>query len=289
MSTELAPIQNMSLGDMSQLAGAVAASKLFGVQSAEQALVLMAICQSEGKSPIQATKIYHIINGRPSMRADAMQAEFQARGGEIEFLQRDEKVCEATFSWGKTSVTVKWTMEMAVAAGLTAKGGPWKTAPRSMLHARCVSEGVRAVMPGVVAGIYTPEEVEDIGVIEGQIVPPAPTPRAIAPARSAAPTKPEDVAPTRSATTAPPPDWDPQAEFVALAVQKGLDIMNAEGKPSGAKCRAILCQIYGTTTAELPPTKALWETALKALEVHELPTTTPAPDAAIDDLEDPFA
>lgn len=286
MSTELAPIHSMSLGDMSQLASAVAASKLFGVQSAEQALVLMAICQSEGKSPIQATKIYHIINGRPSMRADAMQAEFQARGGEIEFLQRDEKVCEATFSWGKTSVTVKWTMEMAVAAGLTAKGGPWKTAPRSMLHARCVSEGVRAVMPGVVSGIYTPEEMHDIDIIEGQIVPPTPAPRAISPARSAAP-KPEDVAPPRATppATAPPPDWDPRAEFVKLAIEKGLDVLNAEGIPSGAKCRQALCKIYGTTTVELPTTKALWETALKALEVYEVPTATPATD----DLEDPFA
>jgi hypothetical protein len=279
----------MGIEDMTRLASAVAASKLFGMQSPEQALVLMAICQSEGKSPIQATKIYHIINGRPSMRADAMQAEFQARGGEIEFHQRDESACEATFSWGKTSVTVKWTMAMASAAGLTAKGGPWKTAPRSMLHARCVSEGVRAVMPGVVAGIYTPEEIEDIPAIEGQAA--ADTPRPIAPPqppRAAIPAKAAAPAPR---TPAPPPDWDPQVEFVKLAVEKGLDIMNAEGKPSGAKCREILCAIYGTTNAEMPPTKALWESALKALQVYQVPGPGPAmgntPDSE-DDLEDPF-
>jgi len=283
MSTSLAPIQTMGLAEMSQLAAACAASKLFGVQTPDQALVLMALCQSEGKSPIQAMKTYHIINNRPSMRADAMQAEFQARGGEIEFSQRDEKVCEATFTWNKTRVTVKWTMEMANAAGLTAKGGPWKTAPRSMLHARCVSEGVRAVMPGVVAGIYTPEEIEDIPVIEGQIVNP--------PAPRSAPPAPRAIAP-RQATPAPPPDWDPRGDFITLAQQKGFDILNAEGKPSKEKLIAVLNTIHGTTTFEdLPKNKDLWGSALQALEVHETPSMGNTPDAEdIDasDLEDPF-
>jgi hypothetical protein len=32
-----------------------------------------------------------------------------------------------------------------------------------MLRARCVSEGIRTVFPGVVVGTYTPEEAEDAG------------------------------------------------------------------------------------------------------------------------------
>ena len=30
-----------------------------------------------------------------------------------------------------------------------------------MLRARCVSEGVRAILPGVVMGVYTPDETEE--------------------------------------------------------------------------------------------------------------------------------
>jgi hypothetical protein len=30
-----------------------------------------------------------------------------------------------------------------------------------MLRARCISEGIRAVYPGCVVGVYTPEEVQD--------------------------------------------------------------------------------------------------------------------------------
>jgi hypothetical protein len=77
-------------------------------------------------------------------------------------------------------------------------------------------------------------------------------------------------------------------EFVKLAVEKGLDILNDQGKPSGAKCREILCKIYGTTNAEMPATKPLWVSALKALEVYEVPTTETASIPAEDDFEDPF-
>ena len=38
----------------------------------------------------------------------------------------------------------------------------WKNYPRAMLRARVVSEGIRTVFPGVVLGVYTPEEVQDI-------------------------------------------------------------------------------------------------------------------------------
>jgi len=38
----------------------------------------------------------------------------------------------------------------------------WKAYPRAMMRARVVSEGIRTVFPGVVLGVYTPEEVQDI-------------------------------------------------------------------------------------------------------------------------------
>ena len=104
------------------------------------------------------------------------------------------------------------------------------------------------------------------------------------------PSQPRNITPPKASDPTQPPDWNPQAEFVALAIEKGLDIMNDKGVPSGAKCRDLLCAIYGTTTAELPPTKTLWGAALAALEVYVPPArdTTPTPEIGPDDLEDPF-
>jgi hypothetical protein len=54
-------------------------------------------------------------------------------------------------------------MQDATRAGLT--GNPtWKKFPRQMLKARCISEAVRGIFPGVLSGLYAPEEVSDIPV-----------------------------------------------------------------------------------------------------------------------------
>jgi hypothetical protein len=150
----------MPLGEVERLADYAAKSNLFGVKTREEAVTLMMLAQSEGLHPMQALRRFHIIKGKPAMRADAMQAEFQARGGTIQFHERSDKACDATFTSGATSVRVRWDMGRAKQADLLGNG-TWQKYPAAMLHARCVSEGVRAVDPGVVVGIYTPEEVQD--------------------------------------------------------------------------------------------------------------------------------
>lgn len=156
-------LQIMPINELKEMAQAVCKGGLFAsIASPEAALTLMLICQSEGLHPIQALKRYHIIKGRPSMRSDAMLAEFQRQGGCVEWLERTDAVCKAAFSHSQGGrVEVEWTIEMARAAGLTAND-TWKKYPRQMLTARVISEGVRTVLPGVVAGIYTPEEVADM-------------------------------------------------------------------------------------------------------------------------------
>ena len=73
-----------------------------------------------------------------------------------------EQRVSATFSHPQGgSVEIEWTIDMAKRAGLT-KNPTWTQYPRAMLRARCISEGIRTVFPGVVVGTYTPEEVEDM-------------------------------------------------------------------------------------------------------------------------------
>lgn len=142
------------------MAQTIAKSGLFGVRSAEQALALMLISQAEGISPALAARDYHVIQGRPTLKSDAMAARFQAAGGKIEWREYTEQSVSAQFSHPQGgSVEVKWTLDMAKRAGLTGKD-VWRQYPRAMLRARVVSEGIRTVYPGVCVGVYTPEEVE---------------------------------------------------------------------------------------------------------------------------------
>ena len=94
------------------------------------------------------------------MRADAMLAEFQRLGGRVQWKERTDSKVIAVFSHPQGEAEITWTIEMAKSAGLTAND-TWRKYPRQMLTARAISEGIRTVLPAVVTGIYTPEEVAD--------------------------------------------------------------------------------------------------------------------------------
>lgn len=148
---------------------AMARSGMFGITKVEQGVVLALTSLMERKSVTELARKFHIIEGKLTMRADAMQAEFQERGGRILWKQTDEKVCEAVFSHAEycpDGVTVKLTLDELKTSGVAiGKGGKLKANyqkhPRQMLRARAISEGVRMVDPSVIVGVYTPEEVSD--------------------------------------------------------------------------------------------------------------------------------
>jgi hypothetical protein len=125
-------------------------------------LALMCIAQAEGRHPGSVAVEYHIIQGRPALKADTMLARFQSAGGKVQWTEYTDKRVAAIFSHPNGgSVEIDWTFERAKAAGLTGKDN-WRNYPRQMLRARVISEGVRTVYPGVSIGIYTPEEVQDL-------------------------------------------------------------------------------------------------------------------------------
>lgn len=176
-TTALTPV--IPYEDMERMAGVIAQSGLFGVKNPVQALALMLVAQSEGLHPATAARDYHVIQGRPALRTDAMLARFQAAGGRVQWHDYDDTVVSATFSHPSGgSLKVEWTIDRAKAAGLTGKD-VWKQYPRAMLRARVISEGIRTVYPGVLSGMYAPEEVRDMtpypDAIEGEsvIIPPA--------------------------------------------------------------------------------------------------------------------
>lgn len=177
----------VSIAEMQTIANAVAKSGLFGMKTPEQALALMAISQAEGMHPALAVRDFHIIQGRPALKADAMLARFQQSGGSVKFTEYNDKRVSAIFTHPQGgSVEIDWTMERAKQANLGGKDN-WKNYPRQMLRARVISEGIRTVFPGCVSGFYTPEEVQDFtpapsapvqvanipDAIEAEVLPPA--------------------------------------------------------------------------------------------------------------------
>lgn len=160
----LAPQQHiMPLDAMQRLAESIAKSGMFGIRTADQALVLMSIAQAEGRHPALAARDYHIIQGAPAKKAEAMARDFLSASGRIEWHQLDDDAADATFSHPSGgSARIRWDQARVAKAGLGSNQMHRKF-PRQMLRSRVVSEGVRTVWPMATSGMYVPEEVAEFG------------------------------------------------------------------------------------------------------------------------------
>ena len=148
----------MPLQDMQTLAVAIAKSGLFGIRTPDQALVLMAIAQAEGRHPVEAARDYDIISGKPAKKAEAMLRDFILAGGKVEWHSLTDELADATFTHPQTgSVRIDWDMKRAQTA--FGKKEMYTKFPRQMLRSRVVSEGVRTLWPLATSGMYVESEV----------------------------------------------------------------------------------------------------------------------------------
>jgi hypothetical protein len=216
--------ERYSLQEVQYMAQAASKSGMFGMTEA-QAFVLMELCEAEGIHPIQAVRRYDIVDGKPAMKAATMQAEFQRRGGRIRWLERSDRVCRAEFThpqYQPDPLVIEVTLAnltergIAVARDGTLKANYHRT-PRAMLHARTVSEGVRAIDPAIVVGLYTPEEVSDF----------------------------EEPRPLRQAIAPPPVRPDPHPESRHEAVDE-----EPQPQPARGECSAWIQARVDETEAE---------------------------------------
>lgn len=178
--TEIQPRDNWDV--MQEMAKRVSASGLFKGMTEPAILTLMLLAESEGLHPMKALMRYHIVEGRPTMRADTIQAEFQQAGGKLRWIKSTADECTAEFShatYGKHPFTIHLTLQEFIDSGVALfwdKNGKqqmqpgWRRFPAAMLRARALTAGIRAVLPGVIMGIYSPEELDD------SYVPPQPEP-----------------------------------------------------------------------------------------------------------------
>lgn len=158
MANELATVQ-----DMKTMAKAIVASGFAGCKNEDQALTLMLIAQAEGRHPGIIARDYHVINGRPSLKADTMLARFQEQGGTVRWNCLTNERAEAVFSHKRGGeLTIDWDIQRAKQAGVYDSNPNWKKYPRAQLRSRCITEGIRSILPGVLCGVYTPEEIADM-------------------------------------------------------------------------------------------------------------------------------
>jgi len=158
-------------------------SQIMGINTPGDGAVLALTCMCDGITPLEFAKTYHIINGRPSMRADMMAAKFRGAGGKVTWINLgdDGKLAEATFDFEGQSMPIRYTIEDAknvVGDKLDKADSNWRKDRGAMLRARLITKAIRILAPELIAGVYTPEELEDSGVGQSQSQPAAKKTRA---------------------------------------------------------------------------------------------------------------
>lgn len=216
----------MTIPEVKSLSVDFAKSGIFATKNADQAFALMMLCHADGINPVQAMRRFHLIPNRDgsiqiTMRAEAMLADFQAHGGMCRWIQTDEEVCIAEFSHKETQpepLRIEKKLQTYKNNG-TAVGREgylkenWKKTPDAMLRARAISAGIRAVLPGVVTGIYATEEMDDR---EGSITTDATTATPALRVAKKAEAK-AQAAPAATPAAAPVKDPPIEADFTPVA------------------------------------------------------------------------
>ena len=151
----------------------IAHSQMFGCSNEEQGRVLAMTCFARRTDPLTLAESYHLIQNRLSMKADKMLSGLHERGGRHRIIQRSAEAAEIEITHDGDTQRFSLSWEEAQKEPFVwakEKNGKrpikdnWAT-PRSrmqMLWARVVSDGVRAMCPGVVCGSYAPEEIADM-------------------------------------------------------------------------------------------------------------------------------
>lgn len=272
-NTQLAIREDASIfssGEKFEIAGRMAASlskstivpKEFQ-NNANNALIAIELANRLGVSPLMVMQNLYVIYGRPSWSAQYMIAMINGSGKYDFELQYDEK----TDKNGKPFSCQCWTerhgrkvtgpivdMDMAKAEGwLNKSGSKWQTMPQMMLRYRAASFFGRMNCPELTMGIYTREEVIEIGednldtvpleekvkadiaanansqdfedVVEAEVVETQPTPPQPAPQQPEKPkrgrppkvqTQPKPETPAPEVVTQPEINMpEPEVEFVA--------------------------------------------------------------------------
>jgi len=186
--------QAMRLADMLANSGMV--PKQY-IKNPQGTLVAMMMGNEIGLNPLQSLQNIAVINGKPSIYADALLALVQNHpkfGGHEESFDEQTMTAYCTV-WRKGDEkkhTVSFSRADAEQAGLWGKQGPWVTYPKRMLMWRARGYALRDKFADALGGLITVEEARDIPEQDMGVAQRYEAPKQSEPARPALPEYPQE-------------------------------------------------------------------------------------------------
>ena len=158
-------LEPATTGQAWALAKAIHQSRLFAVESAEQALMILMTGREMGIGAMASLRGFHFIKGKPCMSAQLMAALI-LRSGKAEYWELIESSPKsATYATkrigGRNEQRKTFTVDDARLAQLVKSDGNWTKYPAAMCEARAGSALARIVYPDLLAGVYLPGEIEE--------------------------------------------------------------------------------------------------------------------------------
>jgi len=120
-----------------------------------------------GIGPLQSLAKIAVIEGKPSLSAEAQRALILAAGHDMWVVESTNTKCSVAGKRANSEHVsqVTWTLDDAKRAGIGGRQN-WRTYPRQMLMARATAELARLIFADAVGGLLATEELED-GDVEG--------------------------------------------------------------------------------------------------------------------------
>lgn len=154
--------------EVEQIGKAFVASGMFGrdIDRVSKAITKIMAGQELGMAPFAAMRAIHVIEGNATLSANTMAAMIK-RSGRYDYEVKEKSATKCVIDFFETRGgtrrkigTETFDEEEAKAAGLLNKNN-WRNYPKSMMFARCMSNGVRTYAPDVFNGmlVYTPDEM----------------------------------------------------------------------------------------------------------------------------------
>ena len=144
------------------------------VRSPEAAIAIIQTGRELQLNPMEAFRNVHVIEGTPTVSPKCKLGLIQRSGllSDMRIIEGDGWAeCTMQRRGQKSSVTVRFTLEEAKAAGLTGKQN-WKSWPRNMLRWRAIGYVADMLFSDVTGGHFTPDELGADTDADGVVVEP---------------------------------------------------------------------------------------------------------------------
>ena|SRR6266545_2149825 len=134
-------------------------SRLFGVNSPEQAAAIMLKGHELGLGLAASFEYINVIQGKPALSPRGALALVLA-SGLLTDMHIDEQPgrCTATMQRGPITYAVTWTLDDAKKAGIIKPDGAWTTYQANMLRWRAIGFVLDVLFPDIIGGLKRADE-----------------------------------------------------------------------------------------------------------------------------------